>query len=243
MSWAGHNMWRNRSAAMYLGRGLCLLQVNGQVLLRLEHSPTLPITAVLELLTERCKAIAINLSGLQLKIDLSAALCSGYILANHSNPLTPVVRQQIAQTMRIPVSNLALRQCAAQPQLVAGTTQALINTLSAWAMRHRVKMHAVQALWSTVTHADRAKPSSIAAIILHEPDGATLFSQGTPALVTPVWQYLANQQEVNLQDIQRQLLQAQGLQASQAAVFKFLAKEGHAGEPGLSAWPAHWEAA
>lgn len=233
-------MWRKQVGEMYVGRNLCLLKVKGKELLRLEHSPTLPVAAVLAEMSEQCNDRSIDLSKLSLRFDLSAELCQGYTIDTEPNQLSIQDREGIANALAIPSTNLALKRCATHQKLLAVTTLALIDAMSRWTAQHRADLSSIQPLWARVSYANRAKLGSVKAIVLQEPAGSALIEEGSPPNWVPTWQFVSKKLNVGADTTDQQIVEASALKNSEVVFFKFNPSGEFGIEQGLPIWSGHW---
>lgn len=246
-------MWSagRKRARLYLGSHLALLQVPGQDLISLAHSPTLPQAAVLQQLTQLATERGQSLRRLKIDVDLGASLCRGALLsANPSKRLASELpaglQQELARQLPWPAQQCLLPTGTYPGSVCPVTTQALMRSLMAWAQSQQADLGIVQGLWTLVTQSQRAQSEQIQAIALLEPDGMVLYQTGQTApsaSQTAAWHWDPAQNINPAAQAIELALQQYRFNAQATAKFRFTVQANTGHEPGLSAWAGHWSQA
>ena len=246
-------MWSagRKRARLYLGGHLALLQLPGQALISLAHSPTLPQAAVLQQLAQLAIERGQSLRRLKMDVDLGASLCRGAVLSASpskrlASELSAGLQQELARQLPWPVQQCLLPSGTLHGSVCPVTTQALMRTLMAWAQSQQADLGVVQGLWTLVTQSQRAQAEQIQAIALLEPDGLVLYqTEGTAlgASQTAAWHWEPAQNTNSSVQTIELALQQYRFNAQATAKFRFTVQANAGHELGLSAWAGHWSQA
>jgi hypothetical protein len=170
----------SKTINVYLGQGVAMLQVEGQETTLLRSSATLPMARILSKLTDLANKEIFKHGAIQ--VSLSGARCPALNVAIPEGVTRWHERQQIARASAASVMGLEAEQIACEMTAAQGLAAAIslpiFQDLQAWTTGLGCRLKSVSPLWATATQCKIARRSLTKAILLSEPDGATLLIGG-----------------------------------------------------------------